>query len=59
MRPKISSKLNNIILGVMYEVRNKYKNNSRYNTIMTGLKSASKLLTEITLEEIKNFKINE
>jgi len=58
MRHKISSKLNDVILGVMLQVEDKYKNKKQYKAIMTGLKSASKALAEITVEEIEDFKTN-
>lgn len=59
MRTKISSKLNDVILGVMMQVEDKYKDKPEYKIIMTGLKSASKALIEITLKEIENFKIDD
>ena len=59
MRQKISSKLNDIILGVMLQVEAKYKDERQYKTIMTGLKSASRALAEITVEEIEDFKTDD
>jgi len=59
MKPKSSSELNTIILNVMKHIRLKYKVDSRYKIIITGLKSASKVLAEITIEEIENFKIDD
>jgi hypothetical protein len=58
MRQKTSTKLNDVILSVMYQVKDKYRNDSRYKVIMTGLKSASRALTEITLKEIEDFSID-
>jgi len=57
MKEILSSKLNSIILDVMRKIENKYKNKSQYKAVMTGLKSASRNLCEITIEEIEDFKI--
>lgn len=59
MKQKISSSLNEIILRVMSQLENNYKDKSQYKTIMTGLKSASRALIEITIEEIEDFKIDD
>ena len=59
MKPKTSSELNTIILNVMRHIRLKYKADSRYKIMITGLKSASRALAEITTKEIENFDIDE
>ena len=58
MEQKISSSLNEIILRVISQLEDNYKDDSRYKIIMTGLKSASKALIEITHDEIDDFKID-
>lgn len=59
MKQKISSSLNEIILGVMSQLEDNYKDKTQYKTIMIGLKSASRALIEITIEEIEDFKIDD
>lgn len=58
MKQIISSTLNDVILGVMIQLEDKYKDKDEYRVIMIGLKSASRGLVEITLKEIEDFKIN-
>jgi len=55
----MSSKLNDIVLDVMKKMKRNYKDRPEYKIIMTGLKSTSKALAEITAKEMADFKTND
>lgn len=51
-----SVKLNEITLDIMDQMKDKYEDKRQYKAILVGLKSVSTNLTEITCEEIEDFK---
>lgn len=51
-----SVKLNEITLDIIDQMKDKYEDKRQYKAILVGLKSVSTNLTEITCEEIEDFK---